>query len=134
MTLRTARVMTAAVLGLASMLTTAHAADTSKSPVNLTDMRPPAVPLVTTDPYLSIWSFNDRLTDADTHHWTGKTQTLLSLVRVDGKPFRLAGVHPAAVPAMDQKSVEGSFLALLQFADGSQYSATGKFTAPLCGS
>jgi hypothetical protein len=70
------------------------------------DFRPPAVPLVTTDPYFSIWSFNDRLNDADTRHWTGKPHTLLSLVRIDGKPYRLAGAQPANVPAMEQTGLE----------------------------
>src|SRR5262245_6543707 len=68
--------------------------------------RPPAVPLVTCDPYFSIWSFNDRLTDANTHHWTGKPHTLISLVRIDGQPYRLAGGQPAEVPAMEQKSLQ----------------------------
>src|SRR5688500_16492513 len=69
-------------------------------------LRPPAVPLVTTDPYFSVWSFNDSLNDADTRHWTGKPHTLLSLVRIDGKPFRLAGAQPSGVPAMEQTGVQ----------------------------
>ena len=59
--------------------------------------RPPAVPLVACDPYFSVWSFNDRLNDGDTHHWTGKPHTLVSLVRIDGKSYRVAGAKPSDV-------------------------------------
>ena len=45
--------------------------------------RPPAVPLVTFDPYLSIWSDADRLTERNTKHWTKHEHSLVSLIRVD---------------------------------------------------
>jgi hypothetical protein len=64
------------------------------------------VPLVACDPYLSIWSRADRLTDAPTSHWTGRKQALTSLIRVDGRAWRLMGDEPKDVPAMAQRGVQ----------------------------
>ena len=64
--------------------------------------RPPAVPLVTFDPYMSIWSENNHLANHRTRYWDGRIQSLVSLVRVDGTTYRLMGNQPNTAPAMHQ--------------------------------
>jgi len=66
---------------------------------------PPAVPLVANDPYFSIWSQADKLTDRDTTHWTGKPHRLNSTVVIDHESFRVIGTNPTNVPALEQKSL-----------------------------
>jgi hypothetical protein len=68
--------------------------------------RPPAVPLVTHDPYFSIWSTTDDLNGSPTRHWTGKPQRLTGLVRIDGNVFRWMGDAPRTVTALPQTGLK----------------------------
>jgi hypothetical protein len=61
---------------------------------------------VASDPFLSIWSEADHLTDDVTRHWTHYPHSLTSLIRVDGVASRLMGKEPAAVPALAQTGLE----------------------------
>ena len=78
----------------------------ASSPSGRAHLTAAAVPLVTHDPYFSIWSPADRLTDVETTHWTGKRQPLRSLARVDGHAFRVLGAEPRAVPPLPQTDVQ----------------------------
>ena len=50
--------------------------------------RPPAVPLVSCDPFFSVWSAADTLTERETTHWTGAKQPISITLTADGKTWR----------------------------------------------
>jgi glutaminase A-like protein/uncharacterized protein DUF5127/uncharacterized protein DUF4964 len=74
------------------------------SPLATAQLRPPSTPLIVHDPYFSVWSATDNLTDSETKHWTGASQPMAGLARVDGSVYRFMGNAPSSVPAMQQVS------------------------------
>jgi len=57
------------------------------------DLRPPAYPLVTIDPYTNAWAFTDQLNTDHVRHWTGVKFPLTGAIRVDGKVYRFMGIE-----------------------------------------
>lgn len=78
------------------------------------ELRAPAYPLITIDPYTSAWSAADSLYDAPVTHWTGAEHHLLGVVTVDGVPYRFLGQVP----------VEKKFIARMSDKTGWQASYT----------
>ncbi|MBB3111674.1 hypothetical protein FHS18_003742 [Paenibacillus phyllosphaerae] len=105
-----------------------------------TAFRPASVPLITVDPYFSIWSPADRLTDAHTVHWTGKRNSMCGLIRIDDQAYRfMGGIGLAdtdlpeleATPAMEQTSLNVDPLTTTYTFTAGGIALDVQFTTPL---
>jgi hypothetical protein len=94
-------------------------------------VRPPAVPLITHDPYFSIWSMADRLTDEWPKHWTGKPNGMMAMLLVDGKPWRMMGAEWRRVPALTQTGLRITPTRSVYAFAGAGIEATLTFLSPL---
>ncbi|AZN43536.1 DUF4965 domain-containing protein [Paenibacillus albus] len=101
-------------------------------------IRPSSVPLVTVDPYFSVWSAADRLTDDYTRHWTGQRHAMTGLVRIDGSVYRFAGkVEPRAdryytePPALEQTGLTVTPLSTVYTFEAAGIALSVHFLSPL---
>ena len=67
-------------------------------------LRPPAIPIITIDPYFTVWSPSNILTDTDLQHWSAKPNRIKGFVTIDGEIFRFMGTGEE--PAMRQVSFD----------------------------
>ena len=95
-------------------------------------LRAPSYPLIAIDPYFSVWSSADRLTDSTTVHWTDKPNTMHGTATIDGKTYRIIGNgHADVIPAMKQTSVDMSAFSTVYTFEESGVRLTLTFTSPL---
>lgn len=73
------------------------------------DLRAPAYPLVTIDPYTSAWSASDTLYDSSVQHWTAKEFPFLGVLKVDGVPYRFMGVEEVEMTPLVPTSEQGDW-------------------------
>ena len=93
------------------------------------NLRAPAYPLVTVDPYFSLWSMSDKLNESTVNHWTGKPNTLVGTVTVDGEEKLFMG--GLDMLKIEQISVDvDAFTTTYVFSDG-KIELTVRFTTPL---
>jgi len=94
--------------------------------------RPPAVPLIVHNPYYSVWSMADKLTDQETKHWTGARQPMVGLARIDGKTYRFMGGRQRnlEVPAMEQTGLQVTATHTIYTFRAGQVTLTANFFTP----
>jgi hypothetical protein len=96
-------------------------------------VRPPAVPLITHDPYFCIWSMDDRLTEGWTRHWTSAEQRMFGVAIIDGQPYRFMGnqITQRGLFTMEQKSLQVWPLRTIYTFEAAGLSLTLTFLSPL---
>jgi hypothetical protein len=92
-------------------------------------LRAPAVPLITVDPYFSVWSNTDRLYDADTVHWTGKPNSICGSIEIDGKDYRFMGKGMG--DTLTQTDLDIDTLTSVYTFEGAGIRLTARFFTPL---
>ena len=91
-------------------------------------MRLPMIPLITVDPYFSVWC-KDRLCGETSEHWTNRPNTIVGTVSVDGANYCFWGKSDD--PYMEQKSVQIDALSTTFVFFCKEMELTAKFTSPL---
>jgi hypothetical protein len=111
------KILTTGTLLLTAIMAMAQSSAFFK-PYKEVQLRLPSVPLIVSDPYFSVWSPYDKLTDGTTRHWTNDEKPMDGFLRVDGKTYRWMGADRAIletiVPMADEEAWEGDFTRKVQ--------------------
>lgn len=93
-------------------------------------LRAPSIPIITIDPYISIWLPADRVNDCDTAHWTGKDMPVRVYLNVDGREYILLGNDGKSEKA-EQTDIEITAMSTSVGFNAGGAKANITFTAPM---
>lgn len=93
-------------------------------------LRPPSVPIITVDPYFSIWSPNEKINVKPTVHWTGTTQSIVAGLVIDGKRYNFLG-YDRDTFKLTQTAMDCDALSTEATFEGAGIRAKVSFTSPL---
>lgn len=92
--------------------------------------RAACIPLITHDPYFSIWSAADNLYDKDTSHWSDIRQKIRGYVEIDGVPYCFMG-NSEYHKVITQISVDVTATATEYIFEDEKIVLSAKFTSPI---
>ena len=92
------------------------------------NMRMPAIPLITVDPYFSVFSF-DNLNDRFPKHWTDSRMAILGTVTIDGEEYRFMG--DGTQKKLCQCSVDIDAFSTEYVFESADIVLTARFTTPI---
>ena len=93
-------------------------------------LRAPSIPLVTVDPYFSIWSPNETINFKETQHWTGAKNNIHGFVNIDGEELQFLGYYRNA-KKLPQVSLDIDALSTVAVFENTKIKLTARFTTPL---
>lgn len=92
------------------------------------NMKMPLIPLFNIDPYFSVWSFG-KINKVSPQHWTGKRNSMLGIVYIDGKPFRFLG--EGDLPVIEQINIDIDALSTIAVYRNEMIELTAIYTSPV---
>ena len=93
-------------------------------------MRMPSIPLITVDPYFSVWT--DNINSKPTTHWTAAENNIIGYVTIDGKVYRFLGDDDnRSITKMNVVSVDADAFTTKVVYESEEIRLTAEFTSPM---
>ena len=93
-------------------------------------LRAPMVPLITIDPYFSVWSRDEKINFYATEHWTNKPNNIIGTVSIDQKEYLFLG-YDRDILKLDQVSLDIDAFSTTVVMENDIITLNLKFTSPV---